>query len=76
MGTRVRGSQSACMPITVAQLAADAQLGLTVLSGHVGLRHEINWAHTSELLDPTQWLEEGELFLTPTLTGLRYSSRL
>lgn len=52
------------MPITVAQLAADAQLGLTVLSGHAGLRHEITWAHTSELLDPTPWLDGGELLLT------------
>ncbi|WP_347353844.1 PucR family transcriptional regulator [Intrasporangium sp.] len=53
------------MPITVAQLAADSdQLGLTVLSGHVGLRHEISWAHTSELVDPTPWLDGGELLLT------------
>ncbi|MDQ3823655.1 MAG: PucR family transcriptional regulator ligand-binding domain-containing protein, partial [Actinomycetota bacterium] len=42
-------------------------LGLGVAAGASGLDAEISWLHVSELEDPTQFLEGGELLLT---TGL------
>lgn len=52
------------MPLTVEQLCADERLGLRLAGGRAGRRNVIGWAHTSELVDPTEWLEGGELLMT------------
>ena len=50
-------------------LLADPALGLELVAGRVGVasRGPIRWATTSDLPDPTPWLEGGEVLLT---TGL------
>jgi purine catabolism regulator len=53
--------------ITVSRLCADRTLGLTVVAGAAGADRMISWAHTSELADPTPWLEGGELLMTLAL---------
>lgn len=50
--------------ITIEQLVGDSRLGLRLVGGRTGRRRDIAWAHTSELLDPTAWLEGGELLMT------------
>jgi PucR family transcriptional regulator, purine catabolism regulatory protein len=57
------------MALWLSDLLADPGLGAEVVAGHDGIdtRGPIRWAHTSELQDPTPWLEGGELLLT---TGL------
>ncbi len=52
------------MGITIEQLAGDTRLGLRIVGGLTGRRRDITWAHTSELLDPTAWLDGGELLMT------------
>ncbi|MEI2776283.1 MAG: PucR family transcriptional regulator ligand-binding domain-containing protein [Tetrasphaera sp.] len=52
------------MPLTVEELCADESLGLRLVGGRSGRRNVIGWAHTSELVDPTDWLEGGELLMT------------
>lgn len=52
------------MPFTLADLVAVPSLGLTVLAGADALDRPVQWAHVSELLDPTPFLEGGELLLT------------
>jgi purine catabolism regulator len=39
-------------------------------AGEAGLDHPVRWVHISELVDPTPWLQGGELLLT---TGLQLS---
>jgi purine catabolism regulator len=53
--------------LTVRDIAELPDLGLGVAAGAAGLGAEISWLHVSELEDPTQFLEGGELLLT---TGL------
>jgi purine catabolism regulator len=53
--------------LTVADIAGIPGLGLHVAAGAAGLAHEVTWVHTSELSDPTPFLEGGEFLLT---TGL------
>lgn len=57
------------MALWLSELLADPSLGAEVVAGHAGIdeRGPIRWAHSSELPDPTPWLEGGELLLT---TGL------
>jgi purine catabolism regulator len=52
------------MPLTVRQLAARADLGLRVVAGQAGLDRPISWVHSSEIGDPTPWLDAGALLLT------------
>ncbi|MDQ1663869.1 MAG: hypothetical protein QOJ68_3849 [Blastococcus sp.] len=52
------------MPFTLADLVAVPSLGLSILAGAGALDHPVHWAHVSELLDPTPFLEGGELLLT------------
>jgi purine catabolism regulator len=52
------------VPFTLADLVAVPSLGLTILAGADALDHPVQWAHVSELLDPTPFLEGGELLLT------------
>jgi PucR family transcriptional regulator, purine catabolism regulatory protein len=53
--------------LTVRDIATLPGLDLRVAAGAEGLGREVSWLHVSELDDPTQWLEGGELLLT---TGL------
>ncbi|MQA85124.1 MAG: PucR family transcriptional regulator [Streptosporangiales bacterium] len=55
------------MAITVRQLVGIPDLGTRVYAGATGIDREITWAHVSELPDPTEWLDSGELLMT---TGL------
>jgi purine catabolism regulator len=52
------------MSPTVRDLLAQPGLGLTVLAGEHRLDDELRWAATSEHLDPTPFLQGGELLLT------------
>lgn len=65
------------MPLWLSELLADPGLGAEVVAGHAGVdrRGPIRWAHISELLDPTPWLEGGELLLTTGL-GVKDSEEL
>ncbi|MYW03009.1 PucR family transcriptional regulator ligand-binding domain-containing protein, partial [Streptomyces sp. SID3343] len=56
------------MPPTLASLVRAAALDLRVLAGQDDLEREVRWVHTSELADPTPYLEGGELLLT---TGMK-----
>jgi purine catabolism regulator len=58
------------MPITLHTLVRDQSLHLQVRAGAANLGREVGWAHSSELIDPTPFLEGGELLLTTGL-GLR-----
>jgi purine catabolism regulator len=53
--------------LTVGDIAGIPELGLHVAAGAGGLGREVTWLHTSELSDPTPFLEGGEFLLT---TGL------
>jgi purine catabolism regulator len=53
--------------LSVSDIATLPGLDLRVAAGAEGLGREVSWLHVSELDDPTQWLEGGELLLT---TGL------
>src|SRR3954464_3399069 len=44
------------------------ELELDLVAGEGGLDHAVRWVHSSELEDPTPWLNGGELLLT---TGLQ-----
>lgn len=57
------------MPITVAEICALPDLALDLVAGDEGIHQEVRWVHVSEVLDPTPWLQGGELLL---VTGLRF----
>jgi PucR family transcriptional regulator, purine catabolism regulatory protein len=50
--------------LSVSDIAAFPELGLTTAGGAAGLDREVSWLHVSELPDPTEWLEGGEFLLT------------
>ena len=56
------------MPPTLAAVVRNSSLHLTVLAGADHLERPVRWVHTSELDDPTPFLEGGELLLT---TGIK-----
>ncbi|MEU7317016.1 PucR family transcriptional regulator ligand-binding domain-containing protein [Streptomyces sp. NPDC007083] len=56
------------MPPTLAALVQNSGLRLSVLAGHSGLDATVRWAHSSELADPTPYMDGGELIL---FTGLK-----
>lgn len=56
------------MPPTLASLVRNAALGLELLAGAEQLDRPVRWVHTSELDDPTPFLEGGELLLTTGIT--------
>jgi len=62
------------MALTLAQLVADPSLDLTVHAGEQRLGTEVRWVHVSELEDPTEYLEGGELLLI-TGMGLKATNR-
>jgi len=53
--------------LTIRDIVDIPSLGLRTAAGEQGLENHVTWLHASELLDPTPWLEGGELVLT---TGL------
>ncbi|HWL33592.1 MAG TPA: PucR family transcriptional regulator ligand-binding domain-containing protein [Gaiellaceae bacterium] len=53
--------------LTVRDIVSLPGLGLELAAGATGADNPIRWVHVSELPDPTQWLEGGELLIT---TGL------
>ena len=55
------------MPITFRQLIEVPYLKLQLFAGWGGVDRDIRWAHTSELPDPSEWLDPGALVMT---TGL------
>lgn len=52
------------VPLTIEQLCSQRDLGLRLVAGEQAKTNVIGWAHTSELPDPTRWLEGGELLMT------------
>lgn len=52
------------MAITVREVVALPNLRTWVFAGEGGLDREVAWAHVSEMPDPTQWLEAGDLVMT------------
>lgn len=56
------------MAITVAELVAEPQLGLTLLAGVAGTGNRITWAHTSDLPRLWEWVTGGELMMTNGLS--------
>jgi purine catabolism regulator len=56
------------MAITVAELVAEPQLGLTLLAGTEGRDNRITWAHTSDLPRLWEWVTGGELMMTNGLS--------
>jgi purine catabolism regulator len=65
------------MPITVGQLAALPELGLVVRTSSAPLEREVRWVAVSEHVDPTPWIEPGDLLLTTgmSLTGSAADTR-
>jgi purine catabolism regulator len=49
---------------TLADPVAVPSLKLTTLTGETVLSRRIQWAHVRELVDPTPFLEGGELLMT------------
>lgn len=58
------------MPLTVGQVAALPDLGLSVRTSAADLSRVVRWVAVSEHVDPTPWLEGGDLLLT---TGMSIS---
>lgn len=56
------------MAITVQELLAESQLGLTLLAGGTGVQATISWAHTSDLTRLWEWVTGGELMMTNGLS--------
>ncbi len=52
------------MAITLRQLCDETSLGLRVLTGTDVLSRVVGWVHSTELADPTPFLDGGELVLT------------
>ena len=52
------------MPLTVGQVAALPDLGLSVRTSAADLDRAVRWVAVSEHADPTPWLEGGDLLLT------------
>lgn len=68
MGRKPRSWERNSMAITVAELVAEPQLGLTLLAGSAGSRNRITWAHTSDLPRLWEWVTGGELMMTNGLS--------
>ncbi|WP_231497262.1 PucR family transcriptional regulator [Arthrobacter sp. MA-N2] len=54
--------------ITVSELIAEPQLGLSLLAGSDGLGNPITWAHTSDLPRLWEWVTGGEIMMTNGLS--------
>jgi PucR family transcriptional regulator, purine catabolism regulatory protein len=69
--------------LTLAELVTEAQLGLTVLTGELGLARVIKNVHHSDFADPTPWMADGTLLIThgaalaeSAEAGVRYVERV
>ncbi len=63
------------MPASLRDLLAESDFHLRVLTGvedEAALDAPLVWAHSSDLVDPTPWLEPGQLLLTD---GVHFSGR-
>lgn len=59
------GAGSPAAPgVTLAELVAVPEFRLTCIAGGDGLGTAVRWVHTTELLDPSQYLRGGELVCT------------
>jgi purine catabolism regulator len=61
------------VPLTLAGLLAHQELGLTLRTGSADVA--VRWAHVSDLVDPTPYLDRGSLLLTTGLCLGRTSRR-
>ncbi|MGH8826908.1 MAG: PucR family transcriptional regulator [Jiangellaceae bacterium] len=52
------------MTVTVADVLSQARLGLSLVAGSGGAAAQVRWVATSELADPTPFLDGGEVLLT------------
>lgn len=52
------------MTVTVADVLTQAGLGLSLVAGSIGVVAQVRWVATSELADPTPFLDGGEVLLT------------
>jgi len=52
------------MPLSVRQVAALPELALVVRAGSAHLEREVRWVAVSEQLDPSPWIDAGDLVLT------------
>ncbi|MEO6018939.1 MAG: PucR family transcriptional regulator ligand-binding domain-containing protein [Knoellia sp.] len=52
------------MGITIGELLSTPHLRLRLHSGAAGVEREVQWTHTSDLPEPWQWLDGGELLMT------------
>lgn len=50
--------------VRVQELVSTKHLNLRLLAGERGLERPLEWAHVSELEDPTPWLDGNELLMT------------
>ena len=50
--------------VTLAELLGVPEFRLTCITGRDGLDRDVRWAHSTELLDPSQYLRGGELICT------------
>jgi purine catabolism regulator len=57
-------AQRSAAPLTVEDLVRSPALQLVVVAGASGLARPVDWAHVSELEDPTPWLLGHELLMT------------
>src|SRR3954453_10858628 len=57
-------AQRSAVPLTVEDLVRSPALQLVVVAGASGLARAVDWAHVSELEDPTPWLLGHELLMT------------
>jgi purine catabolism regulator len=69
--------------LTLGELISEAQLGLTVLTGGLGLSRVITNVHHSDFADPTPWMTDGTLLITHGAAlaesadaGVRYVDRI
>lgn len=56
------------MGVTVGELLAEPQLGLSLVAGSAGLGNHITWAHTCDLQRLWEWVTGGELMMTNGLS--------
>ncbi len=59
-----RGAGAHAADLTLAALLAVPEFRLTCIAGANHLDREVRWVHTTELLDPAQYLRGGELVCT------------
>ncbi len=59
------------MPPTLRRMLSEPSLQLTLLGEGRSLDHTIQWIHSSDLADPTPFLDDGQMLLT---TGMQFQA--